>query len=328
MPLHYNIFGQDGKMTQPWAFWFQNFAENLPPGGSGYVINGSAGTTGDITMYQGLDAARGSPSAGDIYVATDTGKIYVERAGLWVTQIPAFTGDVTSTANSTTLNLTDVFFSPGTYGSGSQTPILTVDSKGRITNLALEPITASVTAGGAPGNLQWNLAGSISGTPDINYDAVSGSLTFTNPEPTFNNLSPLTTLGDLLTHSGTTNVRLPIGAEGQYLRVAAGQAQWQDTNVAEIRFAFGDATPKPLVTVPAGRVIKSISINTLTAFDDVASTVEIVGYVTTTDVSVLATGTYTVYPGTETGAPVNLELTITPGVSTQGAGLVTITLED
>lgn len=53
--------------------------------------------------------------------------------------------------------------------------------------------------------------------------AISGAGT---PIGAFNELSPLTTNGDLLTYSGGTNVRLPIGTNGQVLTVVSGMPSW------------------------------------------------------------------------------------------------------
>jgi hypothetical protein len=40
----------------------------------------------------------------------------------------------------------------------------------------------------------------------------------------FDNLSPLTTKGDLLVHNGTNNIRLPVGTDGQFLEARASEA--------------------------------------------------------------------------------------------------------
>ena len=45
----------------------------------------------------------------------------------------------------------------------------------------------------------------------------------------FNNLSPLTLLGDILYHNGTNNVRLPIGSTNQQLTVIAGAPSWTNS---------------------------------------------------------------------------------------------------
>lgn len=59
IPLHYEIVGPDGKMNQQWAFWFQQFINNLPPPGTGFVVNGDQQII-QQTLYQGPDANKGS----------------------------------------------------------------------------------------------------------------------------------------------------------------------------------------------------------------------------------------------------------------------------
>lgn len=60
IPLHYDIVGADGKMNQQWAFWFQQFINNLPPSGTSFVINGDNPTQPPTqTLFQGPDGAKG-----------------------------------------------------------------------------------------------------------------------------------------------------------------------------------------------------------------------------------------------------------------------------
>lgn len=60
IPLHYEIVGPDGKMNQQWAFWFQQFINNLPPSGQSFVINGDPQSAGPQTIFQGPDANKGA----------------------------------------------------------------------------------------------------------------------------------------------------------------------------------------------------------------------------------------------------------------------------
>ncbi len=55
------------------------------------------------------------------------------------------------------------------------------------------------------------LINNISGTLDISKGGTGGTTTVTG----FDNLSPLTTKGDILTHDGTNNIRWPVGTTGQ-----------------------------------------------------------------------------------------------------------------
>jgi trimeric autotransporter adhesin len=225
------LLGRDGRLNQAWAFWFREFAANLPPSGSsGYVING---TSGPLTIYTGPAVNRGTATEGSIYFSTDTGEIFIAVAGQWVREIPEFTGDVTNTVGSKELTLKTVNLSPGTWGGVSSIPVITVDSKGRVTAVTQEPFTlpAGLTPGGPTGSVQFNLDGVLAGTPGFQYSiasntlqtqnqAITGVVTYANPAANLNNLSPLTSRGDLLTKDGlipNNHIRVPVGTDGQVL---------------------------------------------------------------------------------------------------------------
>jgi len=57
----------------------------------------------------------------------------------------------------------------------------------------------------------------------------------------FNNLSPLTTAGDILTHNGTNNIRLGIGSANQYLRVNAGATALEWATLSSAPTDFSDS---------------------------------------------------------------------------------------
>lgn len=95
-------------------------------------------------------------------------------------------------------------------------------------------------------------------------------------------------------------------------------------------FDYGDATPKPLFTIPADKVIYSVTISMLVAFDDAAATLS-VGYsgqpqalLATTDVAPNTLGGYETRPNVTLGSDTELTLSISPGTSTVGSGLVTV----
>lgn len=205
-----------GMITVPWSFWFQSQNAGLPPAGAGYVVDGSASQV-TMTLFQGVDSMKGTPQNGYIYFALDTNKTYVSTGGNWVLQDPAYTGDVTKSAGSTVLSLANVFSSPGTYGSATQTPILTIDSKGRITNLSFQQVVATPQPVGLSGQLQFNNGGVLGATAGITYVSSSQSLFFTNPQATINNLSPLIAKGDIMTRDTANTTRLPVGINGQIL---------------------------------------------------------------------------------------------------------------
>lgn len=68
-------------------------------------------------------------------------------------RMPGLTGDVSSVAGSVATTLATVNTSPGTYGSGSHVPLLTVNAKGLVTDVMEYPISGggSGLLGGVPG---------------------------------------------------------------------------------------------------------------------------------------------------------------------------------
>lgn len=179
IPLHFTwALGSDGRpvvLTQQAAFYLQQLGDGLPPSGTGFVIDATATTYGQATLYQGAEANRsGTPATGDIYFAIDTGNIFVARAGVWVLQEGVLTGDITKPANSNVTSLVPVI-TPDTVGSTSQVPIITFDNKGRIIAATSVPVTAGSPAG-ADKQLQFNDLGVFGASPNLTFDQVTNVL--------------------------------------------------------------------------------------------------------------------------------------------------------
>ena len=174
IPLNRAIVDQNGYLTVPWSFWFQTQNNYLPPVGEGYVVDGSASSV-TMTLFQGPDNNKGFPQPGYIYIATDTGKTYVSVGGNWVLQDPAYVGDVTKPAGSQTLTLSTVNGNVGTFGSGSTTPVITVDEKGRIINVYSVPNDIPTpSAGGSNGQVQFNNNGVLDGSNNFTFNTSTG----------------------------------------------------------------------------------------------------------------------------------------------------------
>lgn len=93
-------------------------------------------------------------------------------------RLPAFTGDVTVPAGSSTTTLAASGVSAGNYGSGALVPQITIDSKGRVTSAANVPISSQ--AGGtvtSVGVTSSTLA--ISGSPIISAGSIGIELSNT-----------------------------------------------------------------------------------------------------------------------------------------------------
>jgi hypothetical protein len=165
------IWTQQGGQITPQAWFFLNqLQEGLPPSGSGFVENGSKTTYPDLALGVGPDIDKGTAVNGDIYVATDTGIIYVGVGGFWIAELPAFTGDVNSVVGSSVINLNNVNATVGTFGSGSVVPVVTVNAKGLVTKIDIAPITSIGGLPGGPTNaVQFNGGGFFSGLGDFTY---------------------------------------------------------------------------------------------------------------------------------------------------------------
>ena len=220
IPLNRAIVDQNGYLTVPWSFWFQTQNNYLPPVGEGYVVDGSASSV-TMTLFQGPDNNKGNPQPGYIYIATDTGKTYVSVGGNWVLQDPAYSGDVTKPAGSQTLTLSTVNANVGTYGSGSTTPVITVDEKGRIINVYSVPNDIPApSAGGGNGQVQFNNGGLLDGSNNFTFN------TSTNVATISNVVSSNITTQQLTVGSGNTstiNINSQIALGANYDAGLAGQ---------------------------------------------------------------------------------------------------------
>lgn len=126
----------------------------------------------DIT-FGGASAFKAGPTAQEILTALkdvdgassgldadlldgQEGSYYLNAGNLTGTvptaRLPAFTGDIVTSGASATLNLPVVNDDVGTYGNSLETPVITVDSKGRITSVSTAPISGG---GGESSSLVW-----------------------------------------------------------------------------------------------------------------------------------------------------------------------------
>jgi hypothetical protein len=332
LPVNIPFVDASRKIDYRWLNELQRIVQGSQVNANGAVLDGSNTTYGQMTLFQGPLGSRPQPDVGSIYFALDTKQIFAAVGGVWMLIDSSLTGDVIKAAGSTITELATVFPNPGTYGSANQVPVISIDSKGRVTNLTFEQVQATITPSGPNGSLQFNNGGVQGGTTQITFNPLTGALSFTNPLPTFNNLSPLTSKGDVLTHNGTNNVRLPVGANGKFLRANSATAtglEWADDDTIEVRFNFGDASPKPIATIPANRIVRQATITIIDAFNDATATLSLSNsLLDLTDVAPSVAGTFSNNPGVQFSSPTQIVLNITPGTSTVGSGLVSLTLEE
>lgn len=361
IPLGYSILDdKTGYMTQPWAFWFQNFQNNLPPPGSSYVINGSNDYP-TITINAGPDNKRGQAKDGTIYYSTDTHEVWFANGDKWLRMIPAFHGDVTSQPGSTTLTLAPVG-TAGTYGDASHVPVITTDSKGRITNVTLETITSA--AGGTTGSIQYNDGGVITGDDVFTYSSLSGTLSVPKENiGSYNSLSiqdqgtgepillsahgPDEDIDIQLDPQGTGGVIIQsplkvglINDPGQLGQVLVSKGPglaptWAFAGPLEWVFHYGDATPMPLVIVPADMVIMECNVFIKVGFNGTGASIS-VGTQTNpelvmakTDSNINIETNWSTKPGVYFSSDTQIYLFITAGAgASQGEGLLEIILQE
>lgn len=202
--------------------------------------------------------------------------------------------------------------------------------------------TFSVTVNKGP--LGGGLPAGNVGTVQYNANGVFGGIPTTN----FN--------GNIFSLGSNANISISGGTANQALLTnGAGNLFWADISTANtanyanfagianianvalevvgdvtIPFNYGDATPKNLTIVTANSVITSVSIVIVTPFGDAASTLTVGDAGNTArlmeagDNTPNSTGIYTVEPVYKYVANTQLTLSISPGTSTVGAGLVLI----
>lgn len=103
----------------------------------------SRGGTGASTQQNALNAIAASTASGQYLRGNGTNVVMsaIQAGDITAAAMPAFTGDVTTTAGSTVTTLANTAVTAGTYGSSSQAGTFTVDAKGRLTAASNTTIT-------------------------------------------------------------------------------------------------------------------------------------------------------------------------------------------
>ena len=154
-------------------------------------------------------------------------------------QTITLSGDVTGTGTtSIPVKLAASGVTAGSYGSATFVPVITVDTKGRVTSVSTAAVTAAVAAGGTDGNLQYNDAGGSAGVSTMNFTSTSpeqvilgdGTAAFS-----FLGVTGATSSGDLVLQAGN----LGTGA-GSILTLAGGNANGTTGAGGTVVIAGGD----------------------------------------------------------------------------------------
>lgn len=368
IPAQTAVTSGKGLASNQWFHWWKKDHDNLNAliAGGPYVTAGGGGGT-PVNILQGTLAERPAGVNGDIYFTTDTGAIYVNVAGTWRLEIPAFNGDATSPIGVPTLTLATV--NPVTHGSFTNISAMTVNEKGLVTFVASGPSTG--TSAGIPGSVQ--LAGEF-GTFEADasnffYDTSTGSpivqvgladngqisighggsylLGDTDGNLLLN--APLsitleTTAGTglIVNPSGAIGIGTTspnYGAPGQVLTSEGPSSppQWVDNppTTLTIAFSYGDVSPELIGIVPANKLIYSVELIIDTAFNGVGAALSVgdssnASSMMPTNLNDPTTaGTYSSTPSFLYTSATNVYITIASGSGgTAGNGYVSIRLQD
>ena len=219
----------NGLMSQEWTRFFASIVKAGGSDSTGPSVVKNAGTV-QLTMSEGPTASMPSAVPGGIHLSTDEHVFYVVQGGVWRKFDEPLVGDVLKDSGSNLTTLQTVNQAPGSYGSESEVPVITVDQKGRVTSVTLKTVVAKQIAKGGIGAIQFNSNWEVAGTTTIRYDTSTNAFVFDNPEATLKNLSPLRNYGEILWFNGSEHAALPLGSAGSGLRSGFSGLEWvQDT---------------------------------------------------------------------------------------------------
>jgi len=308
-----------GANTSNTSFATTQFVKNVlnqtsAVSGSTYAIDtsGNAGTVTNGVYTSGNQTIGGTKT----FSSTIIGSINGNAAT--VTTIPSLSGDVTSSGNDLTLVNTGT--NTGTFGNGTTVPIITVDSKGRITSISPVQITGGSAGTGSTtfnrttttatagqtlissiphttGFLQVFLNGMMLPANDYTSNAINSSIVITTPlragdiVDTFaytttvaNNLSPGTTGGSsgtvLYQSAANTTSNTAVGTAG-YLLTSQGTGQPTWTNPATLSVNIAN-TATSITGTTSNTQFFSVGVGTAasTANGEIRATNNITAYYT------------------------------------------------
>lgn len=183
-----------------------NVTNSLQVINAGGLVSKAAGTNSSKPTFG---------TTGREYYSTDQGITYYDNGTAWVAQLPAYTGDVTSTVGGTTLTLATVNSNIGTFNN------VTVNGKGLVTaasnaNYLVDPANNGILVRTAQNTTGWRAIGVTPNQLAItNGDGVAGNPTISIAS---NPILP-----------GTGSVTLPTGTTAQRDTPTNGQMRWNST---------------------------------------------------------------------------------------------------
>lgn len=191
-------------------------------------------TSADVTTALAFTPYDATNPAG---YTTNTGT--VTSVGATGTADITISGSPVTTAGSFAVSLADTTVTLGTYGSATQVPVFTVDSKGRITGVT----NTTITAGGS------GTVTSVAGTGTVSGLTLTGSVT-TSGSLTLGGTLSLTS-GDVTTALGYTpyDATNPSGYTTNTGTVTSVAALTIDTAGTDLSSSVATSTTTPVITL-------------------------------------------------------------------------------
>lgn len=123
-------------------------------------------------------------------------------------QLPSFSGDISTSAGSSVTTLATVNGNVGSWGSATAVPTFTVNGKGLITaasNTTISIPSTAISDSTATGRALLTTASPSAARTTLGLATVAATGSYTDliNQPTFNSFSPMTTLGDIIYENAT-----------------------------------------------------------------------------------------------------------------------------
>lgn len=215
-------------------------------------------TTGTLALARitddgtaGIPLVSGGGGGDPQYAALNLGSSTAATGTLAAARFPALTGEVTTSAGSLTTALSTTGVGAGSYGSATAIPILTIDTKGRITAASTASLSSSISpsvlSGGSRGGM---LIANASNQYAASNPSVLGQVPRYNGSDTVWSLDGSAFTGLNATNLATGTVGVAVGGTGNTSTPANGQL-WIGNGTATPSLATLTGTANQVTVVNA-----------------------------------------------------------------------------